>query len=128
VAILGIDHVQLAAPSGCEEQARAFYGLLLGLAEIDKPASLRGRGGAWFACGAQQLHVGVQQPHLPAEKAHPALNVGPGDLDPLAARLQDAGSKVDWDDVLHPLRRFYTSDPWGNRIELLEAPPTPGGG
>lgn len=127
MAILGIDHVQLAAPPGCEQQARDFYGRLLGLPEIDKPASLEGRGGAWFACGAQQLHVGVQQPHLPAEKAHPALSVTPGGLDALATRLQEASSKVDWDHSLHPLRRFYTSDPWGNRIELLEAPPTTGG-
>jgi catechol 2,3-dioxygenase-like lactoylglutathione lyase family enzyme len=127
VAILGIDHVQLAAPADCEEQARDVYGRLLGLPEIDKPASLQGRGGAWFACGAQQLHVGVQQPHIPAEKAHPALSVASGELDALASRLQEAGSKVDWDDSLHPLRRFYTRDPWENRIELLEAPPTPGG-
>jgi catechol 2,3-dioxygenase-like lactoylglutathione lyase family enzyme len=127
VGILGIDHVQLAAPAGCEEAARDFYGRLLGLSEIDKPASLQGRGGVWFACGAQQLHVGVQEPHHPAEKAHPALSVAPGDLDALATRLRDAGSKVDWERSLHPLRRFYTSDPWGNRIELLEAPPTPGG-
>jgi catechol 2,3-dioxygenase-like lactoylglutathione lyase family enzyme len=127
VTILGIDHVQLAAPPGCEAQARDFYGRLLDLPEIDKPESLQGRGGAWFRCGSQQLHVGVQQPFLPAEKAHPALSVAPGGLDALAARLQEASSKVDWDASLHPLRRFYTRDPWGNRIELLEAPPTPGG-
>jgi catechol 2,3-dioxygenase-like lactoylglutathione lyase family enzyme len=127
VGITGIDHVQLAAPPGCEEQAREFYGGLLGLPEIDKPPSLKGRGGAWFACGAQQLHVGVQQPHRPAAKAHPALRVASGCLDALAARLGEAGSKVDWDDALHPLRRLYTNDPWGNRIELLEAPPSPGG-
>lgn len=127
MAILGIDHVQLAAPPGCEQQAREFFGRLLGLPEVDKPAALRGRGGAWFACGSQQLHVGVQQQHLPAEKAHPALSVAYGGLDELAARLEAAGSKVDWERSLHPLRRFYTRDPWGNRIELLEAPPTPGG-
>jgi catechol 2,3-dioxygenase-like lactoylglutathione lyase family enzyme len=46
-----LDHVQVAAPPGCEAAARAFYGELLG---------------------------------------------APG------------------------IRRFYTSDPWGNRIELLE--------
>ncbi|MDX6536175.1 MAG: hypothetical protein QOD37_516, partial [Gaiellales bacterium] len=53
--IVGIDHVQVAAPPGCEQQARAFYGDLLGLSELEKPAPLAGRGGCWFACGAQQL-------------------------------------------------------------------------
>jgi catechol 2,3-dioxygenase-like lactoylglutathione lyase family enzyme len=35
--IVGLDHVQVAAPAGCEDDARAFYGVLLGLEEIEKP-------------------------------------------------------------------------------------------
>ena len=42
--IVGLDHVQVAAPAGCEEDARAFYGVLLGLEEIEKPALLASRG------------------------------------------------------------------------------------
>lgn len=123
--MLGLDHVQLAAPAGCEDEARRFYGELLGLGEIPKPAALVGRGGVWFRCGAQQLHIGVEQDFAPAHKAHPALLVGSGGLDALAARLDGAGVRVDWDRSLDPLRRFYSHDPWGNRIELLEdsAPP-----
>ena len=64
--IVGIDHVQVAAPPGCEEAARSFYGDLLGMEELPKPAALAGRGGVWFACGSQQLHVGVQQHFIPA--------------------------------------------------------------
>lgn len=122
MAVLGIDHVQLAAPPGCEAQARTFFGELLGLPEIEKPAALAGRGGAWFACGAQQVHVGVEEPHRPAGKAHPALLVSARGLDGLADRLQRAGAPVDWEHSLAPVRRFYTRDPWGNRIELIEAP------
>ena len=59
--IEGLDHVQVAGPPGCEAEARHFYGWLLGLQELPKPASLAARGGAWFACGAQQLHVGVSE-------------------------------------------------------------------
>src|SRR5699024_2182119 len=73
--IAGLDHVQVAAPPGCEAEARAFYGRLLGLAELEKPPALAARGGAWFACGAQQLHVGVAADFTPATKAHPALAV-----------------------------------------------------
>jgi catechol 2,3-dioxygenase-like lactoylglutathione lyase family enzyme len=120
VAVAGIDHVQVAAPPGCERAARGFYGGLLGLDEIPKPAELAGRGGAWFACGAQQLHVGVEAEFAPAAKAHPALAVHPPEaLDALAARLEAAGAPVTWDEALHGVRRFYTADPWGNRIELL---------
>ena len=114
----GIDHVQVAAPPGGEDRARAFYGRLLGLPELDKPAALRSRGGAWFAVGAggQQLHVGVDDPFAPARKAHPALRVD--DVDALAARLEQAGVAVTWDDAIPGVRRFYAADPFGNRVEL----------
>ncbi len=117
--IIGLDHVQVAAPVGSEGEARRFYGELLGLPELEKPAALRDRGGVWFACGTQQLHVGVTPAFSPATKAHPALRVPLADLDPLAERLAAAGSSVQWDDAIPGTLRFYTADPWGNRIELL---------
>ena len=118
--IVAIDHVQLAAPAGCEPAARAFFGDLLGLAELPKPEPLRARGGVWFVLGGdsvQQLHVGIEEPFAPATKAHPAFTVE--DIDALAARLSNAGAPVSWDDTLPGVRRFYTTDPWGNRLELL---------
>lgn len=119
MSILGIDHVQLAAPPGCEDEARRFFAGVLGLDEIEKPPSLAARGGAWFEAGRQQLHVGVEEGFVPASKAHPALLVEPARLDDVAARLAQAGAPVAWDVELAPLRRFYTADPWGNRIELI---------
>jgi predicted enzyme related to lactoylglutathione lyase len=119
VEIIGLDHVQVAAPAGCEGEARRFYGGLLGLSELEKPEALRDRGGAWFACGAHQLHVGVMRDFSPATKAHPALRVRLADLDPIAERLEAAGSPVRWDKAIPDARRFYTADPWGNRIELI---------
>jgi catechol 2,3-dioxygenase-like lactoylglutathione lyase family enzyme len=117
--IVGLDHVQLAAPPGCEEAARRFFGGLLGLEELEKPEPLRARGGVWFALGAQQLHVGVEAEHVPARKAHPALAVR--ELDAMAAKLAADGAPVEWDESLPERRRFYTADPWGNRIELVSA-------
>lgn len=119
IFLLGIDHVQVAAPTGSEAQARWFYGDVLDMPEVDKPGTLRDRGGVWFACGAHQLHVGVAKPFTPATKAHPALSVAAADLDRLAARLADAGCSVQWDDAIAGTRRFFTADPWGNRIELV---------
>jgi catechol 2,3-dioxygenase-like lactoylglutathione lyase family enzyme len=117
--ITGLDHVQVAAPPGCEAAARAFYGALLGLAEVPKPPSLAARGGVWFACGAQQLHVGVVEDFAPATKAHPALKAT--GLEALAARLVAAGAEVGWNSEIPGVTRFFVADPWGNRIELLAA-------
>jgi catechol 2,3-dioxygenase-like lactoylglutathione lyase family enzyme len=119
MSVLGIDHVQVAAPEGCEAQARAFYGALLGLEELPKPDSLRGRGGCWFRAGEQELHVGVDRPFAPALKAHPGLVVS--DLAGLAGRLAAAGIAVEPDDSIAGTTRFYAADPFGNRLEFREA-------
>ena len=108
--ITRLDHVQVAAPPGCEDAARHFYGELLGLTEIEKPPELAKRGGVWF----EHLHVGVEDPFTPARKAHPAFVVD--DLDELAERLPD----VSWDEAIPGVRRFYSADPFGNRLEFLE--------
>jgi catechol 2,3-dioxygenase-like lactoylglutathione lyase family enzyme len=115
-----IDHVQLAAPAGCEAEARRFFGVLLGLTEVAKPPSLAARGGVWFALAdGRQLHIGVERDFAPARKAHPAFAVD--DLDALAARLADVLGDVQWDGELPGVRRFYAADPWGNRLEFVEA-------
>jgi catechol 2,3-dioxygenase-like lactoylglutathione lyase family enzyme len=115
------DHVQIAAPEGCEAAARSWFGGLLGLAEIEKPEPLRARGGVWFALGERRLHIGVEREFAPARKAHVALRVSAAELDDLAEWLSAAGSPVLWDDTLPGERRFYSEDPWGNRIEFLAA-------
>ena len=100
---------------------------MLGLTEVAKPAGVADTGGAWFACGAQQLHVGVQDPFLASRKAHPGLRGRrPGEPRRLAERLMSAGSPVRWDDRLEGVRRFYTEDPWGNRLELCVPAPADG--
>jgi catechol 2,3-dioxygenase-like lactoylglutathione lyase family enzyme len=113
-----LHHVQVACPVGGEDQVRQFYGALLGLREVAKPAALAGRGGVWFRAPGYELHVGVETPFAPARKAHPAFAVS--DLDTLSGRLLAAGAEVSWDDNLPEHRRFHTFDPHGNRVELLE--------
>ncbi|MFL5954499.1 MAG: VOC family protein [Gaiellaceae bacterium] len=114
-----LDHVQIAGPPGCEQEARRFYGDLLGLEEIAKPEPMRASGGVWFKVGERELHIGIEDPFAPARKAHPALSVGAAELDDLAGRLADAGASVDWDERYPGVRRFYTADPFGNRLEIL---------
>ena len=121
-AITGVHHVQGAAPPGCEDAARVFYGDLLGLTEIDKPPLLAIRGGCWFRAGAAELHIGVEAPFAPAAKAHPAFSVDSvARLEQLAASLAEAGIDVRWADgaEIPTQRRFHVSDPWGNRLEVM---------
>ncbi len=119
MTVTGIDHVQVAAPPGCEGATRAFYGGLLGLQELPKPEALRRRGGCWFRVGGQELHVGVEEPFAPARKAHPGLVVD--DLDGLRARLAAAGHDVRDDDSIPGAKRCFVADPFGNRLELRQA-------
>ena len=113
-----LHHVQLSMPAGQEDHARAFYGDVLGLDEEPKPEPLTSRGGVWFRQGAIRLHLGVETPFHPARKAHPALMCW--NIDDLARRCNEEGYSVLWDDNLPGMRRFYTDDPFGNRIEILQ--------
>jgi catechol 2,3-dioxygenase-like lactoylglutathione lyase family enzyme len=115
--LVSLDHVQLAMPPNGEEQARGFYRDILGLAEVAKPAELKDRGGCWFERDGMKIHLGVEQEFRPALKAHPAFLVA--DFPEMVARLRDAGCEVRPAE-LAGLRRLFTSDPFGNRIELIE--------
>lgn len=118
MAIVGIDHVQLAMPPGEEMSARAFYSDALGLVEIPKPPNLAIKGGAWFENGLVKIHLGVDQEFRPARKAHPALLVE--DLSALVDKLSSLGIGIVSDEPLEGYHRVYVSDPFGNRIELME--------
>ena len=113
-----IHHVQLACPAGSEDRLREFFVGVLRFEELPKPPVLAARGGCWFRGHGIELHLGVEQDFRPALKAHPGLLVD--DLDAWAARLQAAGHPVDFDDDFPGMRRFYSADPNGNRLEFLQ--------
>jgi len=115
--ITGIAHVQVAITPGGEDRARAFYGRLLGLPEIAKPATLADRGGCWFACGPQEIHCGVEETVAPTRR-HPALLVT--GLERLRGDLEANGIATSSERGLPGYRRFYAADPFGNRLEFLE--------
>jgi hypothetical protein len=118
--IVGLDHIQLAMPPGEESAIRDFCTGLLKLAEIEKPETLKPRGGVWFSLAdGREVHYGVEKEFQPNRKAHPAFAVE--ELDALAIRLTEAKFSVTWDDALLPRRRFYSRDPFGNRLEFMEA-------
>ena len=116
--LTALDHLLVAMPPGEEEAARRFYSNLLGLMEIPKPPNLAKRGGAWFQGPGIALHLGVEREFNPAKKAHPCFRVT--DLDALQAELEKEGYPIMPDEELPGVRRFYTIDPFGNRIEFQE--------
>jgi catechol 2,3-dioxygenase-like lactoylglutathione lyase family enzyme len=90
------------------------------MTEDPKPPALAARGGCWFRSGAAVVHLGVEEAFAPARKAHPALLVA--DLDALEAALAAAGYACDRaDDEVPGVLRFYAHDPFGNRVEFLQA-------
>ena len=116
--VVGVDHVQLAMPAGREAEARAFYDGLLGIPEVIKPPALAARGGAWFERGPLKIHLGVDPDFRPAQKAHAGLLVR--GLDALVGQLRAAGHAIVEDEPLVGYHRVYVSDPFGNRLELME--------
>ncbi|MBK3493878.1 VOC family protein [Viridibacillus sp. YIM B01967] len=113
-----IAHIQLAAPKNSEVLAKKFFGEILGFREIEKPEKLRKRGGVWFEFGHYQIHIGIEEPFAPAKKAHPAFQVENIE----ALKLHLAKNEVSFiiDEDLPGANRIYISDPFGNRIEILE--------
>lgn len=122
-----LHHVQVSMPRGEEDAARRFYGDALGLVEVSKPPSLAGRGGCWFRAfdgGAvvAEIHVGVDEPFVPAKKAHPGLVCETlADLEALAARIEQRGYEISWAerDTFDGYVRFHARDAFGNRLELM---------
>ncbi|MGH8958125.1 MAG: VOC family protein [Acidimicrobiia bacterium] len=121
MGFLGFHHVQLAMPPGGEVKAIAFYTGLLGIPQVEKPTHLAARGGCWFESDLVRIHLGVEADFTPARKAHPALLTQ--GLHELRRRLLDGGVEVVDDEALPGYERFYTSDPFGNRLEFVEAMP-----
>ncbi|WP_426571864.1 VOC family protein [Aquihabitans sp. McL0605] len=118
MAIIRLDHVQLAMPAGREDEAVAFYAGVLEIPHVAKPPHLAVRGGCWFERGDLKVHLGVDPDFRPATKAHPAFLVD--SVRGLAAAVLAAGLKVIDDEPLEGYDRVYVLDPFGNRIELME--------
>lgn len=114
---VGLHHVQIAMPAGGEDAASQFYGNMLGLVQISKPANLAPRGGVWFATATLPVHIGVDAQFVSATKAHLAFEVSR--FDELRSRLLGAGIAIVEDEPLEGYDRFYVTDPFGNRVECL---------
>src|SRR5580704_7859031 len=119
MAILSLDHVQLAIPVGGETRAREFYTGILGLTEVAKPVEMAGRNSIWFVAGPVNLHLGIEPDFHPAKRAHPALVVD--DLDDIDAACERADLATKPHTAVSASRRVHHFVPLGNRLELMES-------
>lgn len=119
MSIQRLHHVQITIPPNQEAEARAFYCTVLGLPEIEKPASLKNRGGFWVLLGEVQIHVGTEDGvNRLATKAHIAYQVE--DVAAWRTKLEQAGLRVLESIPIPGYERFETRDPFGNRIEFIQ--------
>ena len=117
-----IHHVNVTVPRSLEEAAKHFYGVVMGLQEVPKPESSRGRGGAWYQLEGMQLHLSIEEPLREncISKRHVCYTVS--NLTEAEERFRKAGVEILPDDLPTPgWARFYVRDPGGNRLEIAQA-------
>jgi catechol 2,3-dioxygenase-like lactoylglutathione lyase family enzyme len=112
-----VDHVQLCIPPGAEAQARGFYEGVLGFIEVPKPESLIPHGGMWYRSGNVEVHIGID-PVKERTKGHPAFEVH--GLKTIRTYLESRGIRLKEEPLIPDRARFSFTDPFGNKIELLE--------
>jgi catechol 2,3-dioxygenase-like lactoylglutathione lyase family enzyme len=121
--IVGLDHVNLLIDDGDDalDRARAFYGDLLGLEQLERPSNTdSGRPGLWFQCGSQQVHLTTDPDasRVNHSRRHPAFRVA--NLNAMRARLEAAGIEILAGNRFPGQERFFACDPWDNRLEFVE--------
>lgn len=113
-----IQHVSIPRPPGAEsrEQARQFFGGILGLEEKPVPKSIQHLDLIWFQVGDRELHCFSEEPIDDPSGRHFCLVVG--DVEGVREKLTEAGYEP-WSPEEIPGRpRFFCRDPFGNIIEF----------
>lgn len=117
--VVGLHHVQLAIPPNSEEEARAFYSDILGLAEVSPPTTAIASRSIWFENERVRIHLGIETDFRPASKAHPALLID--NFKQILVTLRAAGLEFSKAESMDGCSRGHIHDPFGNRIELIQA-------
>lgn len=117
--IEGLHHAQITIPKGAEDEGRRFYCGVLGLAEIEKPEALAGRGGFWLEAGDRQVHVGTEDGiERNRTKSHLAYKVD--DAAAWRRNLEENGVTILDSVPISGFVRFEFRDPFGNRVEIIQ--------
>jgi catechol 2,3-dioxygenase-like lactoylglutathione lyase family enzyme len=120
--ITEINHVQITVTKSVEEAAKRFYGEVFGLEEIPKPGESKKRGGAWYRCGATELHLSIEEGATENHRSKRHLCYMVANLEEAERELRAAGVEIIADDQpIEGWKRFYVRDPGGNRIEMAQS-------
>lgn len=117
--IIGLHHAQITIPKGTEEKGKNFYCGILGLPEIEKPDSLKEKGGFWLKVGDKEVHVGTEEDFDRTKtKSHLAYQVK--DISYWRKELENNGIKIVDSIPIPGYERFEFRDPFGNRVKMIE--------
>ena len=113
-----LHHVNVTVPAEQEAAAKNFYGSVLGLKQVPKPAAAR-QSGAWYQIGLNQLHLSVDDEPTSISSRHVCFTVD--DLAETEKRFRDANVEIIPDPRAIPgTQRFYVRDPGGNQLEIVQ--------
>lgn len=118
--VTALHHVNVTVPPELESAAKEFYGSLLGLRQVPKPAAAR-QSGAWYQIGDNQLHLSVEtEERGPLSSRHICFHVS--NLVEAESQFRAAGVEIIPDPRPVPgNERFYVRDPGGNQLEIVQA-------
>lgn len=120
-AVVRLQHVSIPIPADGHAHARRFFGEVLGMREVPQPSTLAHNSVVWFDASGdgQEVHCFVDEPYRPGcADQHLCLQVD--DLAQMRAQLQEHGVEPEETVVIRNRPRFFVSDPFGNRIELVQ--------
>jgi catechol 2,3-dioxygenase-like lactoylglutathione lyase family enzyme len=120
VGIIKFNHVNVTVPAAVEEAAKHFYGTVLGLQQIPKPAGTRQNIGAWYQLGEVQLHLSTEDDvQNEVSDRHVCYQVA--DIAVASREVRNAGVDL-IPDPRPPAgqSRFFIRDPGGNLIEITQ--------
>jgi catechol 2,3-dioxygenase-like lactoylglutathione lyase family enzyme len=119
--VSSLHHVNVTVPPELEAITKTFYGSVLGLKQVPKPAASR-QSGAWYQIGENQLHLSVEdeEPGSSLSSRHVCFTVS--DLAEAEKKFREAGVEIVPDPRPIPgSPRFYVRDPGGNQLEIVQS-------
>lgn len=117
--IKGLHHAQITIPKGKENEGKMFYCTILGLKEMEKPNSLKERGGFWLEVGEKEVHVGTEEGFdRRTTKSHLAYEVT--DIEQWRNTLENNEITILESVPIEGYERFEFRDPFGNRVEFIK--------
>ncbi len=116
-----LQHVSVPMPVDGNDDARSFYGEILGLPEVLPPSSLNRDRLVWYKLGSdgQELHVFAEEAFGPnSPRQHLCFQVD--NVVEFHETVESAGVEILEEPDIHHRPRFSLRDPFQNRIEVTQ--------